>query len=125
MRRIALATIMILALLGVGAYVLTQSGGEALETSVSLTAQNFSDETHRLRLELSDDSGPVFAEVVDLASGEKRHFEQIAPGGRYTLSATLGADDLTRPISMNDCAEQEISVAVLPSDRLDVQSRRC
>ena len=99
---------------------LTDSG------AISITVQNFASETAQITLKLVRDGNERYENTVTVPPDRKVHLKEVADGERYALTVSTDKfGDQTRPISMNGCDEQEISVAVLPSGDIDIQLKRC
>lgn len=111
-------------MLGTGVVFL--SGCLANSGSITITVQNFASETARITLKLDQDEEERYKNTVTVAPGRKQHLKEVVDGGKYTLNVSTDKfSDQTRPISMNGCDEQEVSVAVLPTEKLDIQLKRC
>lgn len=114
----------VLALLGVST---TFTAGCMRESgSISITVQNFTSESARIELRLATGETERYTDIVVISGDGKRHLENVVDGGEYTLTVSTDRfGETSRPISMNGCKEQEVSVAILPSEELDVQLKRC
>ena len=109
-----------------GAWVVFLPGCVTNSKSISITVQNFASETAEITLKLVRDENERYENTVTVPPDRKVHLKEVADGGKYTLTVSTDEfGDQTRPISMNGCDEQEISVAVLPSEDIDIQLKRC
>lgn len=106
---------------------ITFTAGCTLRTgTVSLTVQNFSSTDTQFDIRLLRDGSEVYSTTLMVPAGGKRHQDAVVDGGSYELA--LSADsfgEATGPISMNDCEEQEVSIAVLPEGEIHIQLKQC
>jgi hypothetical protein len=94
--------------------------------SVSITVQNFTPERAHVRLQLACGDAECYANAVEVPGDGKRHLKDVVAAGNYTLTVSTDRfGDASRPVDMNRCEDQEVSVAILPSEELDVQLKRC
>lgn len=94
--------------------------------TISIEVRNFTAEKARIHLQLKQNDTVQYTKTTTLAPDGGTRLKNVVDGGEYQLEiSTDKYGEVETSLTMNDCDEQEVSVVILKSGRIDVQMKTC